>query len=432
MHERKLNLPSKPYLAPPLIAMVLVICSWACGCRENKPPADSEKAKPTLRSRLYPVIGGSSPHRNADIVFVHGVEGDHDASWQLAGKRDTFWPRWLGEDFPQVGIWSFGYPVATTEFKGSTMGLNDRARNFLNVLLANGMDEHEDRPLIFICHSFGGLVVKAMLETAEDSKDRAVQRIRSRTRGVVLIATPNHGAQLADFIQYLARVLVTVTVDDLKIGNPELLRLNRWYRSYATHNNVKTLVFCEKKRTHGLNVVPETAADPGIPDVDPIPLDEDHISICKPLSKDETLYLLTKKFIEAILSTGPPNVPTPPVDHPEFPTKEQVLAKPKHLPTEVTLEYQNLTNDKLSLVLFDCSRFLAGHRPVTRALPIDPGTDPRHFTRFPGDSTGWFCFFVRNSTGTYSDCLGCRNLFESPATGIEIIGSAPNYELQFK
>lgn len=59
----------------------------------------------------------------------------------------------------------------------------------------------------------------------------------------------------------------------------------------------------------GILVVDRTTADPGIPGVTPIVLDEDHISICKPASKDALVYRQVRQMIEELLTTIEPATP---------------------------------------------------------------------------------------------------------------------------
>jgi hypothetical protein len=52
----------------------------------------------------------------------------------------------------------------------------------------------------------------------------------------------------------------------------------------------------------GILVVNETTADPGIVGVIPIPVDENHVSICKPASKDSQIYRRVKRLVEDIVA----------------------------------------------------------------------------------------------------------------------------------
>ena len=69
-----------------------------------------------------------------------------------------FWPKWLGGDFPTVGIWSLGYKASSIGWKGTSMPLWDRAINVLAMLEASGVGRapsHIRRP-----PSLGGLLVE--------------------------------------------------------------------------------------------------------------------------------------------------------------------------------------------------------------------------------------------------------------------------------
>jgi hypothetical protein len=69
------------------------------------------------------------------------------------------------------------------------------------------------------------------------------------------------------------------------------------------------LVYCETRPTHGILVVNQTSADPGIKGVIPIPMDFDHISICKVADRKSQIYRQIKRFIEKNLTT--PLAPMP-------------------------------------------------------------------------------------------------------------------------
>ena len=80
----------------------------------------------------------------ADVIFVHGLDGDADEQiWQVANKPETFWPKWLGEDFPDVGVWSLGYAVSSSAWKGHDMPLTDRAAHTLDLF---DLDDIGGRP----------------------------------------------------------------------------------------------------------------------------------------------------------------------------------------------------------------------------------------------------------------------------------------------
>jgi PatG Domain/Putative serine esterase (DUF676) len=263
-------------------------------------------------TELLRVRGCENQARLGDIVFVHGLNGNPRDYWYPAGKPEKYWPAWLGEDLPELGIWSLGYENAALKPRwfsvvrpilglrsGFAMPLQDRAENVLHRLELEGIGQ---KPIVFVTHSMGGLLVKQMLRIAYDhgSKPRR-KAILEETRGVCFIATPHIGADLAKWASYFRTLLGTnVSVGDLQPHEPNLRSLNTWYRNFAGNENSKisTVTYFEMKPSpHGALVVEPGDADPGIPNSGLYPLDEDHVSICKPISKTSDIYIGVLNFI---------------------------------------------------------------------------------------------------------------------------------------
>lgn len=254
------------------------------------------------RNDLIEISGTENPSRRGDVIFVHGLGGDARGTWhpQERGDDNNFWPAWLGEDLSDVGIWSLAYEVEPFRWKGNSMPLVDRATNSLDLL-----DSYEigDRPIIFVTHSMGGLLVKQMLRSARDFGKW--QAIASGTRGIVFLSTPHSGSDLASWINYIGTILqTTVSVDELEAHDPNLRNLNLLYRNDDQFSEIPMLVYCETRPTNGILVVNQTSADPGIKNVIPVPMDCDHISICKVENKNNQIYRQVKRFVNQNLTTN--------------------------------------------------------------------------------------------------------------------------------
>jgi len=248
---------------------------------------------------LQKISGCDNPDRVADVIFVHGLDGDARTTWHPKDHPEAFWPAWLGEDVLAVGVWSLGYAVSASAWKGHAMPLTDRATNVLHQL---ELDEIGRRPIMFVCHSLGGLLVKQLLRHAGDFGNPAWKAIATQTKAIVFLSTPHSGADLASWIKYISGLLrTTVSVEELEAHHPRLRELNTWYRGQVASLGIKTVVYCEKRPVAGILVVNETTADPGITGVVPIPVDEDHVSICKPASKDSLIYRGVKRLVEDIV-----------------------------------------------------------------------------------------------------------------------------------
>lgn len=241
-------------------------------------------------TEMVRVANTQKPGRTADIVFLHGLDGDARLTWgaALQGEGynlDLFWPLWLGEDFPDAGIWSVQYDAAGSKWKGSSMPIGDRATNVLELVDVSGLGA---LPLIFITHSMGGLVVKQMLQdlrTGTNVKPHW-QPILAHTRGIAFFSTPHNGSLPASLLRSLWPLRPGLNVAELAANNPHLRKLNQWFRANIDPSKIHLLVYCEAQSVRGLRVVDEGSADPGMTGVTAVPVDFDHVRICKLASKD--------------------------------------------------------------------------------------------------------------------------------------------------
>ena len=254
------------------------------------------------------VFNCENSHPRGNIIFVHGLAGHPWGTWHPQGKRDNqnldFWPFWLGEDLQAneiaVNIWTFGYDAPRFGYVGEGMPRFDLASNLWEYLHINDIG---DRPLIFITHSMGGLVVKDLIRTAQNFDDK--KAIIQQTQGIVFLSTPHQGSHLANLIDnFHALTKATVNVKELKAHGPQLRDLNEWYRQNIEKLNIKTHVLYETKPMAGVLVVDEDSANPGIKNVKPVAVPADHNSIAKP-RKNDLVYLSVKKFVKKYLVPPP-------------------------------------------------------------------------------------------------------------------------------
>ncbi len=180
------------------------------------------------------------------------------------------------------------------------MHLTDRATNILARLLAE--PALREGSLILIGHSLGGLVIKQLLRTAESEarhRDDAAKLI-ARVEKVAFLGTPHTGSGLANWGDRL-RIVVRPSAATLCLvrNDPNLRDLNLWYRDWANTQRISHLVLTETKglRILGMIVKPDSA-DPGLAGARPLPIDGDHLTLCKPKDRTSEIYVQMAAFIE--------------------------------------------------------------------------------------------------------------------------------------
>jgi hypothetical protein len=98
-----------------------------------------------------------------DIVALHGLNGHYQKTWTVEtsdGVRVNWLQDLLPDHIPNARILSFGYDSGV-QFSKSVSGISEFTEQLLEGLLARRQSEEEQqRPVIVVCHSLGGLVFK--------------------------------------------------------------------------------------------------------------------------------------------------------------------------------------------------------------------------------------------------------------------------------
>ncbi|KAM5344678.1 hypothetical protein ACJ41O_010540 [Fusarium nematophilum] len=120
-----------------------------------------------------------------DIIAIHGLGGY--GSWQ---HESSLWLRdFLPVDLPSARIFTYSYRCSAF---CDSWTIFDGARKLLEKLKNLQADNAEaSRPLIFICHSLGGLVLKcALTEAFQNRGHEALDEIITATQGIIFLGTP--------------------------------------------------------------------------------------------------------------------------------------------------------------------------------------------------------------------------------------------------
>ncbi|RPB21265.1 hypothetical protein L211DRAFT_890067 [Terfezia boudieri ATCC MYA-4762] len=137
-----------------------------------------------------------------DLVAVHGLNGDPMDTW-IHKQSGIMWLRdLLPKALPGARIMTFGY---NARFKNFT-ALQD-LRMIASKLLAELVDLRErSRPIVFVCHSLGGIVAKKAL-LVRCTGDR--EGVQQAVYGILFLGTPHNGSSLASLGKVISNVLAT-------------------------------------------------------------------------------------------------------------------------------------------------------------------------------------------------------------------------------
>lgn len=201
---------------------------------------------PIIRFGLTEVA--SSKLASVDVVFVHGLNGDPQKTW-TAETSKTFWPSQLLPpilDEEHARILVYGYDADVTSFTDgvSKDKIHNHAEHLVAELAANRrIRRASDRPIIFIAHSLGGLVVKRALIYSSEIRGTKTEHLRGifvSTYGILFLGTPHKGSDLAKWGSRLERICSAVMpkkvvdtnnslVDALKENNETLQNIDRQF-----------------------------------------------------------------------------------------------------------------------------------------------------------------------------------------------------------
>ncbi|KAI5636959.1 protein SERAC1 [Phthorimaea operculella] len=220
------------------------------------------------------------------------------------------WPKdWLPMDCDNLRIVGVNYWSSLSEWLErcplQTAEISVRAEELAPSLLDAGVGR--ETPVVWLAHSMGGLIVKQMLIEAAKSKDILMQKLCENTKALVFYSTPHKGSAMATMPRTAAAILwPSNDVRQLQENSPVLLKLHDEFLAYSEIYKWETISFVESLPTLvtafkvPINFVQATSADIGSGVLYKLPLD--HLSICKPATRQSILYTSVTDVINRVTS----------------------------------------------------------------------------------------------------------------------------------
>ncbi|KAI1288155.1 hypothetical protein F5Y03DRAFT_98722 [Xylaria venustula] len=297
-----------------------------------------------------------------DIVFLHGLRGDMFQTWTRDG---VLWPRdLLPKDIPESRIFLFGYDSGITHLDQSSVSnteIHSDANDLCRKLADNrSSTKTENRPIILIAHSLGGLVAAQVLVHGDQMDHSSTAKsITKNLRGLVFLGTPFRGSSSARPAEIARKILslfgINTQEHTLKLLGVDSERLDELTRAFSEVLNKRRMsreaqdrieaLFCyetlQTKANSSLGflsaqiVEPYSAQLPGCGDATPIRAN--HIDICKfATNKDEGYEIVVSRIRKMMLPAG--------FEAPEGTKVIQILGKAVNVSNDDTIIYGGQVN----------------------------------------------------------------------------------------
>lgn len=260
-------------------------------------------------AELFEIHNPANARGAPRIVFFHGLDGHYRKTWMTSPKNeDTLWPKWLGED-TGCPVWLLSYEAAMSRWKSDAMALPRQATAVLERLSTE--PTLMEGPLVLVGHSLGGLIIKmALRQGLEHNVERHARVVRSIS-GIAFVGTPHFGSKLASIAAYTRLMRTNPQVSDLRLDNAHLEDLNYFFLGQQSKFGIVCRVFTETQPVRlpwwlagrflpGLTVVSPTSSQVHIPGEVGIPIEANHIGICKPESRRSGIYPTMLNFIREV------------------------------------------------------------------------------------------------------------------------------------
>ena len=198
----------------------------------------------------------------------------------------------MEEENPRILV--YGYDADVTSF---TDGVSKDKIQIAELSADRRRQSATERPIVFVAHSLGGLVIKRALVYSSEVRGIMTEHLRSifvSTYGILFLGTPHAGSNVAEWGSRLesicSAILPTRLIDTqpqlvnaLKANSETLQNIDRQFIQLTSQFRI--YFFHEGKPTHlhGLlrYVVDEESASPNIQDVERACIQQDHSHMCK-------------------------------------------------------------------------------------------------------------------------------------------------------
>ncbi|KAI9771315.1 MAG: hypothetical protein M1840_002285 [Geoglossum simile] len=262
----------------------------------------------------------------ADVVAVTGLAGHAFGSWRSRETQRMWLKDFLPKHVMGIRVMTYGYDSSLVGHTRSRSVLSDYRRNFIQQL-ENSRSSSESRPIIFLGHSMGGILILQTL--VESKRNPRYQHILDSTRGIFFFGTPHQGLRINELKEMIdteaggeeSRVNLLKQLDEgsefLETQKEDLLRVWGEFQGkiFSFYETVKTSTVRKlesgKYERGGPEVmmVKNFSSKIYLPYEYRLPVEKNHTDMVKFASEvDTTFQTVVKHMKDCIASTPTPKM----------------------------------------------------------------------------------------------------------------------------
>ncbi|KAH8897208.1 hypothetical protein GQ53DRAFT_803263 [Thozetella sp. PMI_491] len=188
---------------------------------------------------------------HADCIAVSGLASHPFGSWQPHGKDKSF--MWIRDEVPRsipgVRTIVYGYESKLLGSQ-SFQTISDIARNLILHLKSGGWNSPMSKPVVFLAHSLGGIILKEAIVQIAD-RDKSFASVLNNVRGAIMFGVPNLGMEQSHLMAMVEDQPNSSLLQDLsrKYDNDYLWQLNDQFDGLSFIRTARILWAYETKRS---------------------------------------------------------------------------------------------------------------------------------------------------------------------------------------
>ncbi|KAL8968351.1 MAG: hypothetical protein Q9183_002499 [Haloplaca sp. 2 TL-2023] len=185
--------------------------TWA-----TKPSKRRSKFPHNYSTNSSPATASSNAHKTS--TGLGRAAKVHDNT-----EGSTFWPQDLLPDaITNVRVFTWGYDADIDGFGSASQSTVHQHAGSLLSDIADQREaaDHYKRPIAFVVHSLGGIIVKAALNKSAATEGTRLKTIAPDTFGVCFLGTPHRGSSSAS----LGKLAYEITIAATRRPNTRLLQ----------------------------------------------------------------------------------------------------------------------------------------------------------------------------------------------------------------